>query len=61
MLAKKEAVEAGFDEAIMLNDAGTLPRSGMNLFLVSQACEDATGVIRDPRRITRNSVMSCSQ
>lgn len=59
MLAKREAVEAGFDEAIMLNDAGTLSEgSGMNLFLVSQ------GVVRTPpvssgilEGITRNSVI----
>jgi branched-chain amino acid aminotransferase len=59
MLAKREAVQAGFDEAIMLNDAGTLSEgSGMNLFLVSQ------GVVRTPpvssgilEGITRKSVI----
>ena len=36
MLAKQEAVRAGYDEAILLNDAGTVSEgSGMNLFLVS--------------------------
>ncbi len=37
MLAKQEALAAGFDEAIMLNEAGTLSEgSGMNLFLVEK-------------------------
>jgi branched-chain amino acid aminotransferase len=59
MLAKQEAVGAGFDEAIMLNDSGSLSEgSGMNLFLVSR------GVIYTPpvssgilEGITRNSVI----
>jgi branched-chain amino acid aminotransferase len=59
MLAKKEAVAAGFDEAIMLNDSGTLSEgSGMNLFVVSN------GVLRTPpvssgilEGITRNSII----
>lgn len=37
VLAKQEAVAAGFDEAIMLNDAGSVSEgSGMNLFVVSR-------------------------
>lgn len=59
MLAKQEAVRAGYAEAILLNDAGTLSEgSGMNLFLVSQ------GVVHTPpvssgilEGITRNSVI----
>jgi branched-chain amino acid aminotransferase len=59
MLAKQEAINAGFDEAIMLNDGGSLSEgSGMNLFLVSR------GVIHTPpvssgilEGITRNSVI----
>ncbi|MGH8946262.1 MAG: branched-chain amino acid transaminase [Acidimicrobiia bacterium] len=59
MLAKQEAVRAGYDEAILLNDAGTLSEgSGMNLFLVSE------GVVLTPpvssgilEGITRNSVI----
>ena len=58
-LAKQEAVRAGFDEAIMLNDGGTVSEgSGMNLFTVSN------GVVSTPsvssgilEGITRNSVM----
>jgi branched-chain amino acid aminotransferase len=59
MLAKQEALVAGFDEAIMLNDSGSLSEgSGMNLFIVSQ------GVVYTPpvssgilEGITRNSVI----
>jgi branched-chain amino acid aminotransferase len=59
VLAKQEALAAGFDEAIMLNDAGSVSEgSGMNLFTVSQ------GVVYTPpvssgilEGITRNSVM----
>lgn len=58
-LAKQEAVRAGYDEAIMLNDGGTVSEgSGMNLFTVSK------GVVNTPsvssgilEGITRNSVM----
>lgn len=59
VLAKQEALEAGFDEAIMLNDGGSVSEgSGMNLFIVSQ------GVVYTPpvsagilEGITRNSVI----
>ncbi len=59
VLAKQEALSAGFDEAIMLNDAGSVSEgSGMNLFVVSQ------GVVYTPpisagilEGITRNSVI----
>lgn len=59
MLAKQEAVRAGYAEAILLNDVGTLSEgSGMNLFLVSG------GVVYTPpvssgilEGITRNSVI----
>lgn len=59
VLAKQEALAAGHDEAIMLNDNGSVSEgSGMNLFLVSQ------GVVYTPpvssgilEGITRNSVM----
>jgi len=59
VLAKQEAVAAGYDEAIMLNDAGSVSEgSGMNLFTVSQ------GVVYTPpvssgilEGITRNSVI----
>lgn len=59
MLAKQEAVRAGYQEAIMLNEGGTLSEgSGMNLFLVSE------GVVFTPpvssgilEGITRNSVI----
>lgn len=37
VLAKQEAIRAGFDEAIMMNDAGNLSEgSGMNLFIVNR-------------------------
>ena len=59
MLSKREAVSAGYDEAIMLNDAGSVSEgSGMNLFTVSD------GVVFTPpvssgilEGITRNSVI----
>jgi branched-chain amino acid aminotransferase len=59
VLAKQEALAAGYDEAIMLNDAGSISEgSGMNLFIVSR------GVVYTPpvsagilEGITRNSVM----
>ncbi len=58
-LAKSEAVKAGYDEAIMLNQSGSVSEgSGMNLFLVSD------GVVLTPpvsagilKGITRNSVI----
>ncbi|MFO7300042.1 MAG: branched-chain amino acid transaminase [Actinomycetes bacterium] len=60
MLAKAEALRAGCDEAILLNDAGQVAEgSGMNLFVV----ED--GVVYTPpvssgilKGITRDSVMT---
>ena len=59
VLAKQEALSAGYDEAIMLNDSGSVSEgSGMNLFVVSQ------GVVYTPpvsagilEGITRNSVI----
>ncbi|HXV73073.1 MAG TPA: branched-chain amino acid transaminase [Acidimicrobiia bacterium] len=59
VLAKQEALSAGFDEAIMLNDAGSVSEgSGMNLFVISK------GVVYTPpvsagilEGITRNSVI----
>lgn len=59
VLAKQESVDAGFDDAIMLNDRGTVAEgSGMNLFTVSN------GVVHTPpvssgilEGITRNSVI----
>jgi len=59
VLAKQEALAAGQDEAIMLNDSGSVSEgSGMNLFVVSQ------GIVYTPpvssgilEGITRNSVI----
>jgi branched-chain amino acid aminotransferase len=59
MLAKQEAGRAGYDEAILLNEGGTLSEgSGMNLFLVSE------GVVLTPpvssgilEGITRNTII----
>lgn len=59
VLAKQEALAAGYDEAIMLNDAGSVSEgSGMNLFLVSQDVvytpPISSGILEG---ITRNSVI----
>lgn len=59
VLAKQEAVSAGFDEAIMLNDSGSLSEaSGMNLFTVSgdvvYTPPVSAGILEG---ITRNSVI----
>ncbi len=59
VLAKQEALRNGFDEAIMLNDGGSISEgSGMNLFIASN------GVVYTPpvsagilEGITRNSVI----
>jgi branched-chain amino acid aminotransferase len=59
VLAKQEALAAGHDEAIMLNDSGSVSEgSGMNLFIVNR------GVVYTPpvssgilEGITRNSVI----
>lgn len=58
-LAKAEAVRSGYDEAIMLNQSGSISEgSGMNLFLVAQ------GIVYTPpvsagilKGITRDSVI----
>ncbi len=59
MLAKQEAARAGYDEALMLNDSGSLSEgSGMNVFLVSRGVAYtppvSSGILEG---ITRNSVM----
>ncbi|HEX6222715.1 MAG TPA: branched-chain amino acid transaminase [Acidimicrobiia bacterium] len=59
VLAKQEALAAGFDEAIMLNDAGSISEgSGMNLFIVSGEVVHtppvSAGILEG---ITRNSVI----
>ena len=59
VLAKQESLAAGFDEAIMLNDVGSVSEgSGMNLFIVND------GVVFTPpisagilEGITRNTVI----
>ena len=59
VLAKQEALTSGYDEAILLNDSGSVSEgSGMNLFIVSQ------GVVLTPpvsagilEGITRDTVM----
>ena len=59
VLAKQEALTSGYDEAILLNDSGSVSEgSGMNLFVVS------LGVVHTPpvsagilEGITRNTVM----
>ena len=59
MLAKQEAMRAGFDEAIMLNDTGSVSEgSGMNIFTVSGKTvytpPVSAGILEG---ITRNSVI----
>lgn len=59
MLAKQEALRAGYDEAILLNDGGTLSEgSGMNLFLVSDDVvltpPVSSGILEG---ITRNTII----
>ncbi len=59
ILAKQEALRAGYEEALMLNESGSVSEgSGMNIFTVS------TGVVHTPpvssgilEGITRNSVI----
>lgn len=60
MLAKGEALNAGLDEAIMLNDTGWVAEgSGMNLFVVEDGVVGtppvASGILKG---ITRDSVMA---
>jgi branched-chain amino acid aminotransferase len=59
VLAKQEALRAGYDEAIMLNDAGMVSEgSGMNLFIVSRGTvftpPVSSGILEG---ITRNTVI----
>jgi branched-chain amino acid aminotransferase len=59
VLAKQEALRAGFDEALMLNDAGLVSEgSGMNLFTVSKDVvytpPVSSGILEG---ITRNTVI----
>jgi branched-chain amino acid aminotransferase len=59
VLAKQEALRAGFDEALMLNDAGLVSEgSGMNLFTVSKEMvytpPVSSGILEG---ITRNTVI----
>lgn len=59
MLAKQEAVRAGYDEAILLNEAGAVSEgSGMNIFIVSQDVAYtpavSSGILEG---ITRNTVI----
>lgn len=59
VLAKKEAVRCGYEEAIMLNEEGSISEgSGMNLFLVNDGLvltpPVSSGILEG---ITRNSVI----
>ncbi|MGH8942120.1 MAG: branched-chain amino acid transaminase [Acidimicrobiia bacterium] len=59
VLAKQEALRAGYDEAIMLNDAGLVSEgSGMNLFIASKDMvytpPVSSGILEG---ITRNTVI----
>ena len=59
VLAKQEALRGGYDEAIMLNDSGSVSEgSGMNIFIVSKEVvytpPVSSGILEG---ITRNSVI----
>jgi branched-chain amino acid aminotransferase len=59
ILAKQEAVRAGYDEALMLNDSGSVSEgTGMNIFIVSKDVvytpPVSSGILEG---ITRNSIM----
>lgn len=63
VLAKQEAAVAGYDEAIMLNDSGSISEaSGMNLFIVSDGVTYtppvSAGILEG---ITRNSIIELLQ
>jgi branched-chain amino acid aminotransferase len=63
VLAKQEALRGGYDEAIMLNDSGSVSEgSGMNIFIVSKEVvytpPVSSGILEG---ITRNSVIELLQ
>ncbi|MEM8807179.1 MAG: branched-chain amino acid transaminase [Cyanobacteria bacterium P01_G01_bin.38] len=62
-LAKTEAVESGFDEAILMNSQGKVSEaSGMNIFLVRDGKVITPGYEQDILEgITRDSVMTIAQ
>jgi branched-chain amino acid aminotransferase len=62
-LAKTEAVESGFDEAILLNSAGKVSEaSGMNIFLVRNGQLIAPGFDQDILEgITRDSILTIAR
>jgi branched-chain amino acid aminotransferase len=62
-LAKTEAVESGFDEAILLNSAGKVSEaSGMNIFMVRDGRLIAPGFDQDILEgITRDSVLTIAR
>ncbi len=62
-LAKTEAVEAGFDEAILLNAQGKVSEaSGMNIFLVRNGQLITPGVDQDILEgITRDSILTIAR
>jgi branched-chain amino acid aminotransferase len=62
-LAKTEAVESGFDEAILLNSSGKVSEaSGMNIFLVRNGTVIAPGFDQDILEgITRDSILTIAR
>jgi branched-chain amino acid aminotransferase len=62
-LAKTEAVESGFDEAILLNSAGKVSEaSGMNVFIVRHGTLVTPGCDQDILEgITRDSVLTIAR
>ncbi len=62
-LAKTEAVESGFDEAILLNSSGKVSEaSGMNIFIVRNGTIIAPGFDQDILEgITRDSILTIAR
>jgi len=62
-LAKTEAVESGFDEAILLNSSGKVSEaSGMNIFIVRNGTLIAPGFDQDILEgITRDSILTIAR
>lgn len=62
-LAKTEAVESGFDEAILMNSQGKVSEaSGMNIFIVRNNCLITPGYDQDILEgITRNSILTVAK
>ncbi|HHP7244570.1 MAG TPA: branched-chain amino acid transaminase [Elainellaceae cyanobacterium] len=62
-LAKTEAVESGFDEAILMNSQGKVSEAtGMNIFIIRNGCLITPGFEQDILEgITRDSVLAIAK